>query len=111
MAVFALVVIASGIYRIVSDDGGTTGLTFGLVMGGIAAAASILFWMERPFLAYLDSFLSISLVGGWFIYESFIKKGLGNAEPRQLIVIAVTAVVTVLMILPSRQTAEPEAVE
>ena len=111
MAVYALVVIGSGIYRIVSQEGGTTGLYFGLVMGGIAAAASVLFWMNKNFLAYLDTFLSISLVGGWFCYESFVKKGLGDAEPRQLIVIAVTAIVLILMVLPSRNTVEPSSIK
>ncbi len=106
MAIYALVVIGSGIYRIVSQDGGTTGLYFGLVMGGIAAAGSLLFWLNQPPLAYLDSFLAVSLVGGWFCYESFVKKGIAQAEPRQLIVIVITFVVLILLILPPKVPAE-----
>ena len=108
MAVYAIVVIASGIYRIVSSEGGTTGLYFGLVMGGIAAAGSLLFWLDKPLLANFDSFLSVAFVGGWFCYESFVKKGFANAEPRQLIVIVITLVVLVLLLIPQKPTEKQE---
>lgn len=98
MAIFGVCVIASGWWRFRGAEGGATGLWFGLVMGGLALASARLFYVGRSLLAQIIGWISVTTVGGWFIYESFVRKGLSQAEPRQLIVIGIT-LVTALCIL------------
>ena len=97
MVLFGCVVVLSGIWRIVSADGGSTGLWFGLILGGFAWFGGLLFWKGRKVPAYTISFLCIALVGGWFGYESFVKKGFANSEVRQLLVICSSLVTAVLL--------------
>ena len=88
--VFGLSVITSGLWRYFSAEGGEAGLWFGLVMGGLALVAAGLFFTRKQLPATILVWLCIAFVGGWFCYESFIKKGFANAETRQLIIIGLT---------------------
>lgn len=107
MALFALVVVASGFYRVLSADGGQTGLWFGITMGGMALCSCWLLVTENQRPGFFVAWLCILVVGGWFAYESFVKKGIANAEPRQLIVIGV-ALITALALLLRNNPASPE---
>ena len=96
---FGLIVLASGLWRYFGAEGGTNGLWFGVVMGGVAMASGGLFRIGMATAAGVLAWVSIALVGGWFGYEALIKKGITVAEPRQLIVIAVTILASLAMIL------------
>lgn len=101
IGLFGLLVIGSGLLRFLSAEGGQTGLIFGLVMGSIALLGSCFFLRHQNLPAQFASWTAITFVGGWFCYESFIKKGLGDAEPRQLVIIAVTFVTAFLLLWKS----------
>ncbi len=98
MGLFGLTVLGSGLWRFFSADGGHAGLWFGIVMGGLAFLSASLFFVRRTGPGILFAAISILLVGGWFGYESFIKKGFANSEIRQLIVIGMTVIAATLMI-------------
>ncbi len=98
MGLFGLTVLGSGLWRFFSADGGHAGLCFGIVMGGLAFLSASLFFVRRTGPGILFAAISILLVGGWFGYESFIKKGFANSEIRQLIVIGMTVIAATLMI-------------
>lgn len=89
-AIFAVAVIASGLWRFFSAEGGQAGLWFGLLMGGLGLVAASLFATGKPRAGTILAWICLSLVGGWFCYESFVKKGFANAETRQLIIISIT---------------------
>jgi len=60
-------------------------------MGSIALLGAFL--MKRlTALGLALGFLSISFVAGWYTYESFVLKGLPDAEWRQLIMIVVSLI-------------------
>ncbi len=101
-ATFGLCVIASGLWRFLSAEGGHAGLWFGLVMGSASLLSSWLFLKDRVVPARVLIWTSLVIVGGWFSYESFIKKGLANAELRQLIIIGVTLVTALCILFTSR---------
>ena len=90
LGLFGISVVTSGLWRFFSAEGGHAGLWFGLVMGGLAIFAAFLFLKDKVGPALLAGWLSLVFVGGWFCYESLIKKGIENAEPRQLIIIGIT---------------------
>ena len=94
---FGFVVVISGVWRIVSAEGGSTGLWFGLTMGCLAWLSALLFWNGKSAPAYAIGVSCIALVGGWFGYESFVKKGFANSEVRQLIVIGCSFMVAMLL--------------
>ena len=88
-ASFGVAVILSGLYRYYTADGGSNGLWFGLVMGGMALLAALL---QRTRLALLgDALAAVAalFVGGWFCYENF---GKGKHELRMYLMIFVSAV-------------------
>ncbi len=87
---FGAAIVASGLYRFLAEPGGYTGLWFGIVMGAIAILAGGLFWRGQNMAAKCSVWVSIVVVGGWFVYEALIKKGLSNPEPRMMIIIAIT---------------------
>jgi len=97
ICLYGAVVMASGVWRVVSADGGTTGLWFGLVMGGIAWLSGVLYWMDKRQWANALAFCCIAVVGGWFGYESLLKKGYANSEIRQLVVIVLSVVTVVTL--------------
>jgi len=90
VGLFGLPVIASGLWRFFSAEGGHAGLWFGIVMGCTASGSAVLFHSSQIRIAIGLAWLAILLVGGWFSYESFVKKGLESAETRQLIIIGIT---------------------
>ncbi len=102
LAGYSLAVIVSGIYRIVSAEGGTTGLIFGLVMGLLGFAGAGLIAVRRTTIGAVVSGIVVVFVGGWFFYESFVKKGVENAEIRQLIVIGLSGLAMGLVLLPTK---------
>jgi len=88
-ACFGVAVILSGLYRYFLEPGGSAGLWFGLVMGGMALLAALL---QRTRLSLLgDGLAAIAalFVGGWFCYENF---GKGKHEIRMYLMIFVSAV-------------------
>jgi len=97
MGFFGTTVIISGLWRFFSAEGGHAGLWFGLVMGGLAWISAGLFHFRRDRFANVIGWTSIAFVQGWFMYESFIKKALGDAEIRQLIVIAISTMTAAAM--------------
>jgi uncharacterized membrane protein YhaH (DUF805 family) len=98
MGLFGLSVVASGCWRFFSAAGGVTGLSFGLVMGMLAFLSAWCFHTARIRAAQISAWTSILLVAGWFGYESLVKNGLRQAEPRQLLIIGIT-LMTLLLIL------------
>jgi hypothetical protein len=104
---YACVVAASGILRYVTADGGEKGLWFGIVMGSVAAAGAIFFLLEKKLQATTISGLAVLLVGGWFAYESFVVKGIQNAEPRQLTILVFTIATLALLLVPTKLNRKP----
>ena len=96
-AVYGLAVIASGMVRYFGQEGGATGLWFGLIMGLLAITAAIFFHFSKKILGHCLIWSSLLVVGGWFVYEALIKKGLAEAEPRQLMIIGISIVVAIVM--------------
>lgn len=97
ISLYGAVVVASGIWRVVSAEGGSTGLWFGLVMGSFAWLSGVLYWNDKRQWANAMAFCCIAVVGGWFGYESFLKKGYPHAEIRQLVVIILSVVTLVVL--------------
>jgi len=97
ICLYGAVVMASGIWRVVSAEGGSTGLWFGLVMGSIAWLSGVLYWNDKRQLANAMALCCIAVVGGWFGYESLLKKGYAHAEIRQLVVIVLSVVTVVVL--------------
>ncbi|MCH2181229.1 MAG: hypothetical protein MK108_04420 [Mariniblastus sp.] len=95
---YGAVVMVSGIWRIVFAEGGSTGFWFGLVMGGIAWLSAALYWFDQFRLAHAVAIFSLLVVGGWFIYEALFKKGLADAEVRQLLVILISLLTAIALI-------------
>lgn len=97
LALFGVATLASGLYRYLSADGGEKGLWFGVVMGaiGLAGAASLARGRRAPGRAL--GWTAVVFVGGWFTYEALVKKGLAEAEPRQLALIAFAAFVAAVL--------------
>ena len=89
--------MASGVWRVMSAEGGSTGLGFGLVMGGVAWLSAALYWFRQSVAAKVVALFCLVVVGGWFTYESFFRKGFANAELRQLLVIFVSLVVVFVL--------------
>ena len=102
LAVYSVSVIASGLVRFLFAEGGSTGLIFGLVMGAIGLVGSGLIVFKWPVAGSLVCGAVILLVGGWFCYESFIKKGIEQAELRQLIIIGLSGLASAWVLLPTR---------
>lgn len=98
---FSLAVIASGCIRYFSQEGGEKGLWFGAVMGALGLASSALLRSGHHAKGVAASFATVALVGGWFFYESVVLKGLADAEPRQLVVLALAIVTAGVLAWPS----------
>ncbi len=101
---YGAVVVASGVWRVVSAEGGSTGLWFGLVMGGVAWLGGVLYWFDKRGLAKGLAIFCVVLVGGWFGYESFLRKGYADSEIRQLVVIVFSIVILGILVRPDGKT-------
>lgn len=99
---YALAVIASGLWRFATQEGGEKGLWFGLVMGGLGLVGAGLLRAGRTRVGMGFAIVTLAFVGGWFAYESFVDKGLAHAEPRQLIILALSVVVAACLLAPGR---------
>lgn len=106
LALYGLIVVGSGMLRYFGQDGGETGLWFGIVMGTLALIAAAFFKFDRKLPGHLIVWPTIAIVGGWFFYEALIKKGFAHSETRQLVVIAVSVALAVAMALPGRNKAQ-----
>lgn len=87
MFVYSLGVLASGLFRYFSREGGEKGLWFGVVMGAIGLLSAKLLASGRRTPGLVVSALTLVFVGGWFFYEVLILKGLNQAESRQILVL------------------------
>lgn len=101
MFVYGLCVIASGLYRFLSQEGGNAGLWFGIVMGGASLIAAACFVSGKTIVGYVLAWLSLAFVGGWFFYEALIKKGWAESETRLLLVLALTVAVAIWLLKSS----------
>ena len=104
IAIYGLVVIASGMVRYFGAEGGETGLIFGLVMGTISLVAAACFCFNQNLTGMILAWLCILFTGGWFIYEALIKKGISEAETRQLVVIGISLLTAVALAYPRQQS-------
>lgn len=90
MSGYGVAVIGSGLWAWFVN-GGSKGLWFGLVMGlGAVGAARLLAQGKKGLGLGIASFC-ILVVGGWFVYEVFVRKG-GDASPRLYLMIAASLV-------------------
>lgn len=97
---YGVAVIASGVYRIVSEAGGEKALIFGLVMGGLAMGAGLALGRNKPMASYIMALVALIFVGSWFFYEAII---LAKYDVRQIVILALTAAQAVILFLPSRK--------
>lgn len=89
-AVYGVSVIASGLYRFLSEEGGDKGLWFGIVMGSLALIAAVLMAVKESWwFGFGLALLSVLFVGGWFINEAWITKGF-KVGPRMHIIIGLS---------------------
>jgi hypothetical protein len=100
-AFYGLAVIASGLYRVLAEEGGEKGLWFGLVMGTLALGAACLLWVNRPLIGYILAWIVVAFVGGWFIYETSVQNGFGHGDFRMYLIIALSLLEAVVLCLPT----------
>jgi hypothetical protein len=108
-ALYGLAVIASGLVSTLGQEGGKAGLWFGLVMGGLALAASALLWMNCRITGAAVAWLAVGFVGGWFVYDAFIKRGFAQGDFRMYLMIALSLLEAVALCLPTRPKQRPPA--
>lgn len=101
LLLFGFAVITSGCMRYFNEPDGEKGLWFGLVMGGGALLSSFLVICGKRRLGLGVAWASVFFVGGWFIYEALIHKGLAIAETRQLVIIGVTLLIAIVLSRPA----------
>jgi cation transport ATPase len=101
-AVYGLAVIASGLYRFLAEEGGEKGLWFGVVMGTLALGAAGLLWARWLLIGRALAWLVAIFVGGWFVFESSIKKGFGHGDLRMYLIIALSLLEAVVLCLPAK---------
>ena len=87
---YGLCVIGNGMVRYFSEPDGETGLWFGVVMGAFAVLAALFFALRKSAIGNALIGFAILVVGGWFVYEAFVEKGIQSAEPRMLIIVALS---------------------
>lgn len=107
---YGLAVIASGLYRFLSEEGGEKGLWFGLVMGTLALGAASLLWAKRPLIGRILAWIIVAFVGGWFIYETSIQNGFGHGDLRMYLIIVLSLLEAVVLCLPA-ESQERQRVE
>ena len=104
LLIFGLIVIASGCFRFFTQEGGSTGLTFGLVMGSLSLIAGWIIARGHKLAGLAIGILTLVVVGGWFAYEALVLKGWSAAEPRQLIVLTASIIVAGTLAFSQVQT-------
>lgn len=108
IAVYGLAVVASGLLSLLAKEPGKAGLLFGLVMGALALGASLLCWLNQRIAGLLAAWLAVGFVGGWSIYDVFVKKGVAQAEFRVYVLIVVSFAVAVVLCWPTRRSQNSE---
>lgn len=103
IAVYALLVIGSGVLRYATAEGGGKALWFGIVMGGLSLVGAALHHKGLRRVGLGVTFVVLAFVGGWFGYEAFVRKGLAAAEVRQLVIFGLSLVLAVLLLRPARR--------
>jgi len=103
LTVFAVAVIASGCIRFFTQEGGSVGLWFGIVMGGVGLAGVVAFKSGNVLLGHIAGYVSVVTVGGWFVYEALIKKGFAVAEVRQLVIIGFSVLAFIVLSVPIKK--------
>ncbi len=103
---YGVAVIASGLMRYLSQPDGDKGLWFGVIFGAVALLAAFLLARNKRLVSAALLWTSIVFVGGWFVYEALIKKGISNSEPRQLVIIGLTIAVAVFNLLPTTKSSD-----
>lgn len=109
LTVFAIAVIASGCIRFFTQEGGSTGLWFGIVMGVVALGGVAAFKSGKTLVGYIIGYVSVVTVGGWFVYEALIKKGFAVAEVRQLIIIGFSLLALIVLSIPNKTNKQESA--
>lgn len=71
-------------------------------MGTLAVAASGFMWAKRTWIGNTLAGVVVAFVGGWFIYESFIEKGLGQGELRMYLIIVLSLVEALVLYVPTK---------
>ncbi len=104
LALYAVLTAVSGIYRYASAPGGVEALWFGVVMGGVAALGALCMRIGRRRLGLALGAFAVLTIGGWFVYEALIQKGIAVAERRQLGMIVLSVVVGGVLV---REVAAP----
>ncbi len=90
---YGVAVIASGLYRVLAEPGGETGLWFGLVMGSLLLLSTLLFKKFR-YLAALSLLIVTLMVGGWFVFENFFE----NKHQIRMYVIIILSVIEIAVV-------------
>lgn len=88
LALFGLATITSGLIRYLTQDGGEKGLWFGIVMGSLSLAGALTVRSGRRKAGLALGWTALAFVVGWFSFEVFVRKGLGQAEIRQIVLLA-----------------------
>ena len=99
LTLFGVAVVASGLVRYLTQEGGEKGLWFGIVMGGLGLVAACLSAAGKRRAALAVGAPPLALVAGWFCYESVELKGVAHAEARELVIIGVTALTAVGLVV------------
>ena len=107
VALYGLAVIASGLLSVAAPESGKAGLWFGFVFGGLALGASTLLWMKWRIVGMGTAWIAVAFVGGWFVYDAFIKSGFGHGDLRKYSVIAISLLIAVVLCLPTKQKSKP----
>jgi len=105
IALFGTAVITSGLLSLLGREGGTAGLKFGLVMGGLALVAALLLWMNLRLPGTAVAWLAVAFVGGWFIYDAFIKRGFGQGDLRKYVMVALSLAAAIVLCWPTKRSA------
>ncbi len=97
LALFGAAAITSGLIRFLFQPGGHTGLWFGIAVGVASWVSAGLVAIGRSRVGLAIGLVAITMLGGWFFYEALVKKGIAQAEIRQLVMIVVAAVGLLLL--------------
>jgi len=108
IAIYGLAVMASGLLSLLGREGGTAGLKFGLVMGGLALVAALLLWMNLRLLGTAVAWVAVAFVGGWFVYDAFIKRGFGQGDLRKYTMIALSLAAVAVLSVRSQPAARQQ---
>ncbi|MDY0165599.1 MAG: hypothetical protein RBS80_03600 [Thermoguttaceae bacterium] len=105
-AIYGLAVLGSGLLSLLAAEPGKAGLWFGVVMGGLALVASLLLYVRLRYLGMGVAWVAVGFVGGWFIYDVFFQRGLGQGDVRKYAVLVLTLLVAAVLGAPARKNSK-----